>query len=81
MTQFGTIKSYDSAKGEGMITPEKGGDALPFVKADLQQEAAEPKSGQRYGYATSQVSGGGKARATSLQAENGKRAQAENQQG
>ncbi|MGI9374599.1 MAG: cold-shock protein [Tsuneonella suprasediminis] len=80
MTHFGTIKSYDTSKGSGMISPEKGGEPLAFAKADLQQEAAEPKSGQRYGYATSQVAGG-KARATNLQPENAKQAQAENQQG
>ena len=65
MSHCGNIKSYDSGKGRGTITPEKGGDALHFVKADLQQEAAEPKVGQRYGYQTRQV-GGGEPQATDL---------------
>lgn len=50
MTDFGNIKSYDSGKGVGTIAPEKGGDALPFRKSDLQQQAQEPKQDQRYGY-------------------------------
>lgn len=58
MTHYGKIQSYDNGKGTGTIVPEKGGEALGFVKADLQQEAAEPSSGQRYGYETQQVDGG-----------------------
>ena len=50
MTNFGNIKSYDSGKGRGTIIPEQGGDALPFRKSDLQQQAQEPKLDQRYGY-------------------------------
>lgn len=50
MTDFGNIKSYDSGKGRGTIVPEKGGDALPFRKSDLQQQAQEPKQDQIYGY-------------------------------
>ena len=80
MTHFGTIKSYDSGKGSGTIAPEKGGEPLEFVKADLQQEASEPKSGQRYGYETRQV-GGGKPQAINLrqqeQEQGAKSAQAE----
>ena len=45
MTHYGKIKSYDSAKGAGMITPDKGGDALAFNKSDLQQQAQEPAGG------------------------------------
>ena len=55
MTHFGQIKNYDAGKGSGTIAPEKGGEPLDFAKADLQQEAAEPKSGQRFGYETRQV--------------------------
>lgn len=50
MTHFGKIKSYDSGKGTGTISPKKGGDALPFRKSDLQQEAQVPKQDERYGY-------------------------------
>ncbi len=70
MTQYGKIKSYDSAKGAGTITPDKGGDALPFNKSDLQQQAQEPRADQRYGYDTRQVNGG-TAHATNLQMEQG----------
>lgn len=65
MTHFGKIKSYDTDKGRGMISPEKGGEPLAFVKADLQQEASEPKQGERFGYETRQVDGG-KPQATKL---------------
>ena len=57
MTQYGQIKSYDSGKGHGMIAPEKGGNELKFEKSDLQQEAEEPKSGQRFSYETKKVAG------------------------
>lgn len=70
MTQYGKIHSYDTAKGAGMIKPEKGGDALPFHKADLQQQAEVPMAEQRYGYDTKQDNGG-KARAINLQMEQG----------
>lgn len=50
MTEFGKIASYDSGKGTGTISPESGGDVLPFRKASLQQQAQEPKQDQRFGY-------------------------------
>ena len=80
MTSYGKIKSYDSNAGIGMITPEKGGDALPFDKADLQQQAQVPRADQRYGYDTRQVDGG-KPRATNLQMEQGTRDSSAQQQG
>jgi len=79
MTDYGKIKSYDSSKGRGSIMPEKGDEALDFVKADLQQQAAEPKAGQRYGYERRQV-GGGVAQATNLQQDR-QHDQAKQQQG
>ncbi len=57
MTNFGKIKSYDSGKGTGTISPEKGGLVLPFGKSDLQQESQVPMVGDRYGYETNQVDG------------------------
>ncbi|EDL50057.1 cold-shock protein [Erythrobacter sp. SD-21] len=66
MTHFGTIKRYDSSTGNGSIAPEKGGNVLDFGKADLQQEASEPESGQRFSYETKQADGG-KQRAVNLQ--------------
>ncbi len=61
MTHFGKIKSYDAGSGSGTITPEEGGDALPFSKSGLQQEAQEPTIGQRYGFETSEVDGSNKS--------------------
>lgn len=65
MTNFGTIKAYDSGNGSGTIAPEQGGEPLHFGKNDVQQRAAEPQQGQRYGYDTKQA-GGGKVHATNL---------------
>lgn len=70
MTHYGKIKSYDTAKGSGMISPEKGGEPLAFAKADLQQQASEPKQGERFGYDTKQADGG-KTHAVNLQMEQG----------
>ena len=70
MTHFGKIKSYDSSAGTGAITPEKGGDALRFKKADLQQEGQMPKVDQRFSYETSEVDGG-KKHAVNLQHQQG----------
>ncbi|MCB2089064.1 MAG: cold-shock protein [Sphingomonadaceae bacterium] len=80
MTHYGKITSYDTATGAGTITPEKGGDALSFAKADLQQQAQIPKVDQRYGYETKQVDGA-KPFAVSLQMEQGEHAKADKQQG
>ena len=83
MTHFGNIKSYDSEKGSGSIVPEKGGDALPFRKSDLQQEAQEPKNGERYGYELKSANNG-RNYAVNLQHQQGedaKQEQARAQQG
>lgn len=61
MTYYGKIKSYDSSMGTGSITPEGGGDALRFKKADLQQEGQVPRVDQRFSYETSEVDGGKKS--------------------
>lgn len=84
MGHMGQIKSYDAGKGAGTIMPEKGGNALPFKKADLQQQAQEPKVDDRYEYETSEVDGGHK-RAVNLQQQQGesdvKKEQSGKQQG
>jgi CspA family cold shock protein len=80
MTHYGKIKSYDAGKGAGMITPDKGGDALPFNKSDLQQQAQEPRADQRFGYDTRQVDGG-KPHATNLQMQQGDNVSSAAQQG
>ncbi len=74
MTHYGKIKSYDTANGSGTIIPEKGGEPLAFVKADLQQQASEPKQGERFGYDTKQADGG-KTHAVNLQMEQGESGQ------
>lgn len=84
MAHFGNIKNYDSSMGTGSITPEKGGDALRFKKADLQQEGQVPKVGQRFSYETNQVDGS-RTSAVNLQHQQGdgpsQKAQASKQQG
>lgn len=51
MTLFGKIKSIDESKGFGMITPEKGGDALRFEQSALKWERTDkPKVDQRLSY-------------------------------
>ena len=82
MPHYGKIKSYDSSAGTGSITPEKGGDALRFRKADLQQEGQMPKVDQRFSYETSEVDGGRKT-AVNLQQQQGdaQQEQARDQQG
>lgn len=83
MPKFGNIKSYNREKGAGTIIPEEGGDALPFKKADLQQQAHMPAADQRYSYETAEVDGGHK-RAVDLQQqaqEMPKQEQSRNQQG
>ncbi len=52
MVLFGNITSYDSVKGVGVISPEKGGEDLAFKKGDLQQQARDPELEQRYRYET-----------------------------
>ena len=87
MTQYGKITSYDTSSNSGMITPEKGGDALRFGKSDLQQEAELPKSGQRFSYETKKVAGNNDCAVNLRQQEQGEgkqdsqRGQAEKQQG
>lgn len=77
MTYFGKIKSYDSSMGTGSITPEGGGNALWFKKADLQQEGQVPRVDQRFSYETSEVDGGKKS-AVNLQQQGGGQSLKEN---
>ncbi len=65
MTQFGKIQSYDSGLGEGWIIPNRGGDPLPFGKADLRRESQQPHVDQAYSFTPADADGGGK-RATDL---------------
>lgn len=74
MPHFGKIKSYDSTTGLGTIAPDKGGEALAFAKANLQQLGQEPETDQRYAYETRQVVGG-KAQAVNLKHQQDEREQ------
>ncbi len=58
MRYFGTIRSYDSGKGTGTISPAKGGDALPFRKSDMDRHDHTPKWGERFGYDVQETSYG-----------------------
>ncbi len=84
MTNFGNIKSFDSNKGVGTIIPESGGDALPFRRSDLQQQAQEPQHDQRFSYDVKNADNG-KRYAINLQPQQGesdvKQEQARAQQG
>jgi CspA family cold shock protein len=58
MKQFGTVKSFDEAKGQGSITPETGGQELRFERSALSQDLKAPPSvGQRLSYELSQKEG------------------------
>lgn len=65
MAYFGIIQSYDSGAGAGTISPDQGGNSLPFGKSDLQQESQRPLVDDRYSFETVEVNGREK-RATSL---------------
>ncbi|MCM8557993.1 cold-shock protein [Sphingomicrobium sediminis] len=58
MTDIGKIHSYDCDKGIGMISPVKGGEALPFVKAELRDQLHDPKAEDRYSYETGTAENG-----------------------
>ena len=51
MKYFGTVKSFDTASGQGEIKPETGGDVLRFEKSAVSWEQnAKPQIGQRLSY-------------------------------
>ncbi len=58
MKQFGTVKSFDEVKGQGSITPEKGGEDLRFERSELSWDPkTSPKTGQRLSYELGQKDG------------------------
>lgn len=65
MTRFGKIMSYDSGIGTGWITPNRGGDPLPFSKADLRRESQQPQVNETYSFTLAEAGGSGR-RATDL---------------
>jgi cold shock CspA family protein len=51
MKYFGTVKSFDSAKGHGEIKQEAGGDDLRFEKSAISWDKnVVPTVGQRLSY-------------------------------
>lgn len=50
MSEYGKIANYDTVTGTGFITPEKGGDKLPFAKGELDQAAKPPLEKDRFAY-------------------------------
>jgi cold shock CspA family protein len=51
MKYFGTVKSFDAAKGHGEIKQEAGGNDLPFEKAAISwDKTVAPTVGQRLSY-------------------------------
>lgn len=58
MKQFGIVKSFDEAKGQGLITPEGGGEELRFERSAFSWDPkASPRVGQRLSYELSQKEG------------------------
>ena len=67
MKLFGTVKSFDEAKGYGSIKPETGGDELRFEKSAVQWgNATTPKTDRRLSYEVGK-NDNGEARAINLQ--------------
>ena len=54
MKLFGTVKSFDSAQGHGLITPEAGGETIRFNKSATWDKSTPPTVGQRLSYEASQ---------------------------
>jgi cold shock CspA family protein len=66
MKLFGTVKSFDSIKGHGEITPEVGTDVIRFDKSAIAwDKQTEPTIGQRLSYESGKTND--QARALNLQ--------------
>ena len=51
MKLFGTVQSFDTAKGFGAILPEAGGDALRFENSAIKWGRTDsPRAAQRLSY-------------------------------
>ena len=51
VTLFGTVQSFDKAKGFGSIKPETGGEALRFENSAIKWARTDsPKADQRLSY-------------------------------
>jgi len=57
MKYFGTVKSFDTIKGQGEIKQEAGGNDLPFEASAIQwNKNVAPTVGQRLSYDVGQTS-------------------------
>ena len=66
MKLFGTVQSFDTAKGFGSILPEAGGDALRFENSAIKWNRTDsPQAEQRLSYELG-TSADGKACAINL---------------
>jgi cold shock CspA family protein len=66
MKYFGTVKSFDEAKGEGSLKPASGGADLDFKRQALMWDRRiAPTPGQRLSYELNTTQG--QARAVNLQ--------------
>ena len=60
MKHFGTVKSFDSDKGQGTIKPEAGSDELSFERSAISWDTGkdnkdkQPTAGQRLSYEVGQ---------------------------
>jgi CspA family cold shock protein len=57
MKLFGTVKSFNEEKGQGSITPEKGGEDLRFERSAISWGKVAPKTGQRLSYELAEKDG------------------------
>ena len=66
MKHFGTVKSFDEAKGHGSIQPEEGGQNLDFERSAISWDReTSPAEGQRLSYEITTKDG--ETRAVNLQ--------------
>jgi CspA family cold shock protein len=55
---YGKVESYDTNKGTGLITPENGGEALPFDRAAFSwADKSAPPVGRRLSYEVAERAG------------------------
>ena len=81
MSQYGTIRSYDSGRGAGIIAPDAGGAHIVFARCDQQWDGQEPRVHQCYRFETLRPQDGGMVRAVNLQQQQTHREQAAAQRG
>ena len=58
MKHFGTVRSFDTTAGSGLIKPETGGPDLRFDRSAFSwASGAPPKAGQRLSYDLAHTNG------------------------